>query len=89
MLMLLSWDEPADAVRSQDGVHSEACDEEDREDQQPVDSLHRDAGEGAKTVCIHHFSVGGSIKPCNSLPENKAGFVSNVGIHIVLLVSVS
>lgn len=64
MLVLLSWDEPADAVRSQDGVHSEACDEEDREDQQPVDGLHRDAGEGAKTVCVHHLSVGGSIKPC-------------------------
>lgn len=44
MLVLLSRYEPADAVRPQDGVRSEAHDEEDREDQQPVDALHRDAG---------------------------------------------
>lgn len=44
MLVFLSRYEPADAVRPQDGVRSEAHDEEDREDQQPVDALHRDAG---------------------------------------------
>lgn len=63
MLMLLSRYEPADAVCPQDGVRSEAHDEEDREDQQPVDAPHRDTGEGAQAVCVCHISVGVSFKP--------------------------
>lgn len=57
MLVLLSRYEPADAVCPQDGVQSEARDEEDREDQQPIDALHRDTGEGAEAVCVQHVSV--------------------------------
>lgn len=79
MLVLLSRDEPANAVCAQDSIQSEACDEEDREDQQPVDRLHWDAGKGAKAVCINHFSVSGCIKPCNSSSKCTARFVSNVG----------
>lgn len=82
MLVFLSRYEPADTVCPQDGVQSEACDEEDREDQEPVDGLHWDAGKGAKTVCVHHFSVGGSIKPWNGLQQN-AGSCWNT---VVLLV---
>lgn len=44
MLMVLSRYEPADALCAQDGIESEACDEKDREDQQPVNGLHWDAG---------------------------------------------
>ena len=47
MLVLLSRYEPADAVCSQDGIQSEASDEKDGEDQQPVDALYGDAGEGS------------------------------------------
>lgn len=65
MLVLLSRYEPADALCPQDGVRSEARDEEDGEDQQPVDALHRDAGEGAETVCVHHV-VGTGFKPWNT-----------------------
>lgn len=67
MLMVLSWYEPADAICAQDRIESEACDEKDREDQQPVDGLHWDAGERALVVCIPHHPVGCSIKPYNSL----------------------
>lgn len=63
MLVLLSRYEPADALCPQDGIRGEAHDEEDREDQQPVDALHRDAGEGAETVCIHYGSVVAGFKP--------------------------
>lgn len=48
MLVLLSRYEPADALCPQDGVRSEACYEEDREDKEPVDAPHWDAGQGAK-----------------------------------------
>lgn len=50
MFVLLSRDEPANALCPQDGVCGEARDEEDREDQQPVDALHRDAREGAEMI---------------------------------------
>lgn len=88
MFVVLSWYEPADALCPQDGVYSEACDEEDREDQQPVDALHRDAGEGAKAVCIRHVIVRADFKPwkTNSLSKNTADWRSSDGIHIVLIV---
>lgn len=76
MLVLLSGDEPADAVCSQDGVEGEASDEEHREDQQPVDGLHWDAGEGAEMVCIHHLSVRGSVKTCSRSTENTTASVT-------------
>lgn len=63
MLVLLSRDEPSDAVGPQDGVQSKACDEEDGEDQQPVDAPHRDAGEGAQAVWLGHVSVGDGLEP--------------------------
>lgn len=66
VLVLLSRYKPADAVCAQDGVHSEACDEEDGEDQQPVDALHRDTKEGAQAVCIRHISVRASFKSWNT-----------------------
>lgn len=74
MFVLLSRDEPANALCPQDGVCGEARDEEDREDQQPVDALHRDAREGAEMIWIHHGFVGGGFKPLNtnSLSENTA-----------------
>lgn len=62
VLVLLSRYKPADAVCPQDGVQSEACDEEDGEHQQPVDALHRDAGEGPQEVCISHIPVRASFK---------------------------
>lgn len=71
MLVLLSRYEPADAVRPQDGVRSEACDEEDREDQQPVDALHRDAGEWAEAVCIRHVFVRADFKPLSTKTNDQ------------------
>lgn len=68
MVMVLSWYEPADALRAQDGVESKACDEKDREDQQPVNGLHWDAGQRALVVCIPHHPVSCGIKPFNSSP---------------------
>lgn len=32
VLMVLSWDKPADAICPQDGIQSKTCDEKDRED---------------------------------------------------------
>lgn len=65
MLVVLSRYEPADALRAQDRIESEACDEKDGEDQQPVDGLHWDAGQRALVVCIPHHSVSCRIKPFN------------------------
>lgn len=62
VLVLLTRDQPADAVRSQDGVQSKARDEEDGEDQQPVDAVHRGAGEGTQVVCVRHVPVRASFK---------------------------
>lgn len=76
MLVLLSGDEPANAVCSQDGVDGEASDEEDREDQQPVDGLHWYAGEGPHVVCIQHLFVRGSVKTCSRSTENTAATVT-------------
>lgn len=64
VLVLLSRDEPPDTVCPEDGVYCEACDEEDREDQQPVNALHRDTGERAETILFGHVSVCASFKPC-------------------------
>lgn len=77
MLVLLSGDEPADAVCSQDGVEGEASDEEHREDQQPVDALHWHAGEGAQVVCIQHLFVRGSVKTCSRSTENTEASVTH------------
>lgn len=65
VLVLLSRDEPPDTVCPEDGVYCEACDEEDREDQQPVNALHRDTGERAETILFGHVSVCASFKPCS------------------------
>lgn len=61
--MLLSRYEPADAVCPQDGVESEACDEEHREDKQPIDTPHWHTGEGAQMVCVCHVPVRACFKP--------------------------
>lgn len=42
--MILSWDKPADAICPQNGIHSKTRDEKNREDEQPVNGLHWDAG---------------------------------------------
>lgn len=70
VLMILSWDKPADAICPQDGIQSKTRDEKDREDEQPVNGLHWDAGEGAKVVCIQQHPVSCSIKPYKGLSEN-------------------
>lgn len=67
MLVVLSRYEPADALCAQDRIDSEACDEKDREDQQPVNGLHWDAGQRALVVCIPHHPVSCGIKPCSSV----------------------
>ncbi|TNN30763.1 hypothetical protein EYF80_059085 [Liparis tanakae] len=63
VLVLLSRDEPADAVRPQDGVRGEARDEEDGEDEQPVDAPHRGAEQGAEAVRVGHVVVGADLEP--------------------------
>lgn len=63
VLVLLSWDEPADAVGPQDGVRAEACDEEDGEDQQPVDAPHGDTGQGPRPVRVRYVHGGADVKP--------------------------
>lgn len=87
MLVLLSRYEPADAVCPQDGVHNEACDEEDRENQQPVDAPYWDAGEGAEMVCIHHVSVGADFKPWNTHTVYQKNCSPGAGIYIYIVES--
>lgn len=66
MLVLLSGYEPAYAVSPQDGVQSEACDEEDGEDQQPVDAPHGNAREGTEAVYVCHISIRAGFKTWNT-----------------------
>lgn len=66
MLVLLSGYEPAYAVGPQDGVQSEACDEEDGEDQQPVDAPHGNAREGTEAVYVCHISIRAGFKTWNT-----------------------
>lgn len=66
MLVLLSGYEPAYAVGPQDSVQSEACDEEDGEDQQPVDAPHGNAREGTEAVYVCHISIRAGFKTWNT-----------------------
>lgn len=86
VLVLLSRYEPADAVGAQYGVQSESSDEEDGEDQQPVDALHRDTGQRTQPVCVCHVSVGARFKTCSTNKGSLSGNIAHkysVALHDV------
>lgn len=78
MLVLLSRDEPADAVRADGGVHDKASQEEHREQEQPVDALRQNAWQGPFPVFLCHSHIAFSFYPCLVKDEVFQGFQRSV-----------
>lgn len=63
MLVLLSRDEPADALGADGGVHDKPSQEEHGEQEQPVYALGQNAGQGPFPVCLCHSHITLSFYP--------------------------
>lgn len=63
VFVLLSRDEPADAVGADSGVHDKGSQEEHREQEQPVYALGQNTRQGPFPVFLRHSHITSSFYP--------------------------
>lgn len=70
MFVLLSRDEPADALGADGGVHDKASQEEHREQEQPVYALRQNTWQGPFPVFLCHSHIAFSFYPYKTKHHN-------------------